>query len=171
MNRRHAMSVMGASAAGLVGAASSSVLLAQNQEGAAPGRPPLAHAKMIQECLKACGDCMDVCNMTTHHCFELVRAGKMDHLMPLHFTVDCQEFCAESAKLIGRNSPLMAISCDACAKACDACAAECEKVAGDEQMTRCAKSCRDCAKICRDMVQAMGGAGVQAGSEKPVRKQ
>jgi hypothetical protein len=114
---------------------------------------------------------MNVCNMTMHHCFEQVRNGKMSHLMALHFTVDCQDFCGDSAKLIGRNSPLMVISCEACGKACDACAVECEKIAGDEQMARCAKTCRDCAKTCRDMVQAMGGPAPQAGSEKPGRKQ
>jgi len=116
------------------------------------------HSRKLEECLKACSDCMDVCNQTAHHCFQQIQQGKTAHAAPLQLTVDCQEFCATSAKMIGRHSPLMAASCDACAEACDACAQACERISGEEQMTFCAQLCRSCARSCREMVAAMGGS-------------
>ena len=159
IGRREMLGTLGA--AGLVAAAGP--LSAGAQERTTPqglardaSAASTAHERMLEECMKTCSDCMNVCNTTAHHCFEQVKAGKQDHAPTLHLTVDCQEFCAASAKLIGRRSPLMGSMCEACAQACEECAAACEKLSSDSQMAACAQECRDCAKSCREMVKHAG---------------
>ena len=156
LDRREALGVLGMAGAA---AAIPTIAIGAQQPGetrkAAAFNEP--HQRIMEECLKACGDCMDICNQTAHHCFQQVQQGKTAHAAPWHLTVDCQEFCATSAKMIGRHSPLMAAACDACARACDECAQACERISGEEQMTLCAQSCRSCARSCREMVTAMGG--------------
>ena len=73
----------------------------------------------MQKCLDTCGDCMNKCNMTVHYCYEKSMHGSGKLLDALHLAMDCQEFCGQSAKLIGRASPLMGIGCTACAAACE----------------------------------------------------
>jgi hypothetical protein len=154
MDRRELLGILGVSATGMT---ASGLVLAQDKPGrASPATGPQHHdIKMLQSCLKACSDCMDVCNITAHYCIEQTENGKRELAKALRATVDCQEFCAISAKLLGRVSPMMAFSCDACAKACDACATVCEQAQGDKQLLACAESCRSCAKSCREMVKAM----------------
>ena len=150
MDRREMLGVLGATAAGLA-AVTGRTVLAQDAHTKHAG----GHSGVHEDCLRACSDCLVDCNKTAHHCFELVAAGKKEHAKALHLTVDCEEFCGMSLKLVARSSPLISTACEACAKACDECAAECEKFSTDPQMQACAKSCRDCAKSCRVMVKAV----------------
>ncbi len=152
MDRRHMLGTLSSAVALAAGART----IAVAAEDKPAGHHHDAHAKSLADCLAACTSCMNECNMTAHYCFEEAGRGEKKFLMPLHMAVDCQEFCAQSAKMIGRVSPLMGVSCHACADACEKCAAECEKVPADEQLARCAKECRACAKSCQEMMEHAG---------------
>ena len=102
--------------------------------------------------------------MTVHYCYEKSMHGSGKLLDALHLAMDCQEFCGQSAKLIGRASPLMGIGCTACAARASA-RTECEKHGDDEQLARCAKECRTCAASCKDMVAHMGHNAARAEGE------
>lgn len=134
-----------------------------------PGAAAGAHGldKTHQECLEACGDCAKICDMTFHHCYEMVAQGKKEHAKSLHLVSDCAGFCSLSACMIAKHSPLMVHSCQACAEACAATAAEVGKF-DDEQMTRAAKALKECERSCREMVRAMGGGhhNHEQGTEK-----
>jgi uncharacterized protein YukE len=148
MDRREVLSVLGASAAGLV-AMTGSTARAQHE----------GHHhrdKVHEDCLKACEACERSCNETFHLCYTQVAQGMKEHAKALHLVADCAKFCDLSADLIANQSPLMAHACAACAEACKACATECDKFDSPE-MKACAKSCRECEQTCRAMVKAMGG--------------
>lgn len=146
-------------ATGLAGMAAT----ARAQSGRQGQHTKGGHSGMMEECLDQCTECTEVCNRTAHHCFEKAGDGDSKHLKALHYTIDCQEFCAQAAKLIARESPLMAAACHGCAEACEACAEVCERASDDEQMSDCAKTCRECARSCREMVEAMGHGRQSAG--------
>lgn len=151
MDRRHMLGTISSAVALAAAARAFPVHGAENKLGDND-----AHAKSLEACLAACTSCMNECNMTAHYCFAEAGKGDKKFLMPLHLAVDCQEFCGLSAKMIGRVSPLMGVSCHACAEACEKCAAECEKIPSDEQLARCAKQCRACAKSCQEMMKHAG---------------
>ena len=117
--------------------------------------------KTHEDCLKACSDCAKSCDMTFHHCYTKVAEGKADHAKALHLVSDCAGFCALSACMIAKHSPLMVHSCGACAEACKTTAAEVEKF-DSEEMKHAAKKLRECEKSCRSMVVAMGGGSPKA---------
>ncbi len=112
------------------------------------------HDKAHEDCLKACGDCARSCDETFHHCYMQVAEGKRDHAKPMHLLADCAGFCGLSASMIGRHSPLMIDSCQACADACKKTAAVVEKFDSDE-MRRAVEKLRACEKSCVAMVAAM----------------
>jgi hypothetical protein len=145
MNRREILGLLGVSAAGLTAMAA---------YGADPADH--SHGGPMEECAKACADCMRECESCADHCAQLVASGKKEHLTTLRSCADCAEFCAAAAKIVSRYGPLAVTICEACAKACDVCGAACAKAPDDKHMQRCAKACRDCAKACRDMVQHAG---------------
>jgi hypothetical protein len=115
------------------------------------------HDKVHDDCIKACGDCAEVCSENFNHCFHLVEQGQKDHARSARLSLDCAEFCGLAVCLMTRDSELMAESCRACAEACDRCGSECAKF-DSEMMKRCAKACKDCADACRKMVESMRGA-------------
>lgn len=121
-----------------------------------PVPAPDKHHAMYADCAKVCADCMVTCEMTAHHCGELVVAGKKEHAKPAMVAADCAEFCALSAKLTARHSDLAPASCEACAKACDLCAAECAKFPDMPEMKSCVESCKKCAASCREMAKMTG---------------
>ena len=166
MNRRHMLGTLTTAVAGF------GILdraAADEQDKSHNAAADSRHTKSMQECLDACTDCMNECNITVHYCYE--EAGKVGakFLHPLHLAVDCQEFCGQSAKMVGRASPLMVIACKACAEACDMCAEECDKLGTDEQLARCAKECRTCAKSCRNMVEHAGHHAASKGDKRQAR--
>jgi hypothetical protein len=110
--------------------------------------------KVHADCLKACSDCAQSCDMTFHHCYTQVAEGKRDHAKPLHLVSDCAGFCNLSASLIAKKSPFMTYSCQACAEACKATAAVVEKF-DSEEMRMAAEKLRACEKSCIAMVEAM----------------
>jgi hypothetical protein len=146
MDRRELLGMMGAGTAGLLA-------MGSREAVAGPGHLNQAH----EDCLKACADCAKECEMMFHHCFKLTAQGQKEHAKPAHIALDCAEFCGLSAKLIARMSPLMAISCSACADACKRCGDECEK-SDSAEMKKCAEACRKCEQSCREMVRSMQNA-------------
>jgi hypothetical protein len=166
MNRRHMLETLTTAVAGF------GILdraTADDQDKSRHGAADSPHTRSMQDCLDACTDCMNECNITAHYCYEEAGKGSAKFLHPLHMTVDCQEFCGQSAKLVGRASPLMFVACKACAEACEMCAEECDKHAADQQLARCAKECRDCAKSCRNMVEHAGHHAVSKDDKRQAR--
>jgi len=146
MDRREMLGLLGAGAVGFTA-------LSGGQASADAGFAKLD--AVHKECLEACGDCAKACDMTYHHCLMLVAEGKKEHAKPLQYAADCAGFCALSACNIAKHSPLMAISCDACAEACKATFAVVSKF-DSEEMKAAAKELARCEKSCRVMVEAMG---------------
>lgn len=142
MDRRQMLGVIGAGAAGLVNATGRQTQAQQAQQ----------HDTVHAECLKACTECANVCSETFHE--SLSHLKNEHHVRLTELTLDCQEFCALSAKLIGRRSPLLRVSCSACAEACKTCAEECLKH-DDAQVKACATACQACEKSCRTMLEHM----------------
>ena len=147
MDRRTMLTTLGAGAIG-AGVIASGRARADHEAG------HIELDEVHKKCLEACSRCARTCDMTFHHCYELLAEGKKEHALALHLVSDCAAFCALSACMIAKHSPLMVHACQACAEACKACAQECEKHT-DETMKRCTRDCLDCERSCREMVQAM----------------
>jgi len=145
MDRREVLGILGVGTAGLVA-------MGMDEAWAADGLK--SNENPHEKCLKACQECAATCAETCHHCVEQVAAGKKEYAKALQLMADCEAFCALSASMIARMSPLMAYSCAACADACRDCAKECDRF-DSPQMKECAERCRACEKTCRDMVKAM----------------
>ena len=111
---------------------------------------------MHEKCADACFDCERECSEAFHHCFKQVTAGKSAHAKAMYLCVDCADICSTAGKLVSRMSPLMTITCHACAECCDACVAECDKLA-DSGLKECCEALRKCSTSCKEMVKAMGG--------------
>ena len=149
MKRRE---LLGAGAAGVVALSMASAsAFAQDHAQEKAGH----HDKTHEDCLKACGDCAKMCDETFHHCLMLLAEGKKEHAKPLQYVSDCAGFCALSACMIAKHSPLMAHSCGACAESCKETAAVVEKFDSPE-MKAAAKALHACEDSCRAMVKAMG---------------
>jgi hypothetical protein len=168
MNRRHMLGTLTTAVAAFGMLDQPAAADDDDKSRRASGHSP-SHTKDMQDCLDACTNCMNECNITVHYCYEEAGKGGAKFLHPLHLAVDCQEFCGQSAKMIGRASPLMVVACKACAEACDMCAEECDKLATDEQLARCAKECRTCAKSCRNMVEHAGHHAASKGENRQAR--
>jgi hypothetical protein len=150
MDRREMLGLLGAGAAGLT-----ALSAAQADDKADDHCCELD--KTHEDCLKSCSDCAKSCDMTFHHCFMMVAEGKKEHAKSLHLVSDCAGFCALSACMIAKHSPLMAYSCSACADACKKTAEEVGKF-DSEEMQHAVKALRHCEKTCREMVASMASA-------------
>lgn len=146
MDRREMLGALGIGAIGMTTLASTS--------RAADDVGHHHHDKVHEDCLKACAECAQACDEAFHHCYLQLKEGKTEHADSLHLVSDCAGFCALSACLIAKHSPLMAHSCQSCAEACRATAAECDKF-DSEEMKSTVKLLRECEKTCREMVAAM----------------
>lgn len=144
MDRRELLGIIGAGSAGLLAFT-----------GEASAAPSGHHRdKGHQECLDACTNCAQECESMFNHCAKLVAEGHKEHLKSARTAIDCAAFCALSAQMIARMSPMMVYSCEACAKACKKCGDECAKFDMPE-MKHCAEVCRKCEQSCLEMVRSM----------------
>jgi hypothetical protein len=111
-----------------------------------------ARSPEIQQCIRECSTCHDICLETLTHC--LAQGGP--HVEPEHLALqlDCAEICQTSANFMLRASSVHTETCRACAAVCARCAESCEQITGDDAMSRCAKACRRCAESCRRMSSA-----------------
>ncbi len=148
LNRREILGVLGAGAAGLTALSAGEAAAQQGKEHAHH------HDKTHEDCLKACGDCAKACDETFHHCVMMVGEGKKEHAKSVQLLSDCAGFCALSACMIAKHSPLMMHSCMACAEACKETAAEVGKFDSDA-MKDAVKMLNRCEESCRNMVKAM----------------
>ncbi|WZO98830.1 four-helix bundle copper-binding protein [Isosphaeraceae bacterium EP7] len=141
---------------GTLGAGVGLMALGANANAAAPDdkHEHHMHDKVHADCLKACGECAVSCNETYHHCGGMVASGKADHYKSMILLGDCATFCAHSACLISKHSPLMAHSCAACAEACKDTIAEVAKFDSSE-MKEAVTALKACESSCRAMVAAM----------------
>lgn len=142
MDRRELLTVLGAGAAGLA-AMGGGTARADDHEG----HEHDGHIETIAECAK-------VCNEAAHHCLSELRKGGGEHA-ELHAkaheaAMDCQAFCALTAMLTARGSPMAKYAHQACADACRDCAAACEGHE-DQIMKECVEICRKCEQVCRQM--------------------
>jgi hypothetical protein len=152
--RRELLGMLGTSAAGLAIIAGRSEAAVTDDQ---PAEDESRHGAMLRECEEACGHCEATCHTAFHHCVTQAAAGKAEHAKMAQMVADCAAFCDLAAQMIARRSPLMVLSCRACAEACRHCAQECDSAAADAMMRTCATACRRCEEHCRRMVQAMGG--------------
>lgn len=170
MDRRELLSVLGAGA-GL--AALGSTAFAQDSEakskhedadhahehhegGHQAGQAQAGH----DEHLRVIVECAGICNETARHSLEALRKGGEHSKVnaAIHeATMDCQAFCALTAALVARKSPMAGYAHGACADACRDCAAACGK-GQDDLAKRCAEVCRQCEQVCRQMAKK-GGKG------------
>ncbi len=145
MERRSMLGLLGAGATGLFAAGSA---LARTPGGELKED---SHAK----CLKECQDCSAECNRAYHHLSAAERQENAEHAKARQLVDDCARFCELSAAMVARRSPMMALSCQACAEACKSCASACERI-NTKEMKACVESCRSCEASCREMATAMG---------------
>ena len=117
--------------------------------------PAAAADDVHEECLKACTECAQACEMATHHCYGEVAMGKKEHAKPLRYLNDCSTFCGLAARNIANHSPLMALSCEACGEACASTLAQVQSFDSPE-MKKVAEHLKRCEASCRKMVAAMG---------------
>ncbi len=145
MDRREALSWIGAGTAGVVFAGGNS-LQAQEHEA----HPMAEHLKTLGECIRAC-------NQTAHHCLQILMKESAEHrdvhARAVALATDCQAFCVLAATLDARSSPIAEFANAACAEACRCCAETCEQGPG-EVMKECAARCRDCERACRSMTKS-----------------
>ena len=145
MERRELLGVLGAGAAGFVA-------LGEATAHAHPG----GHGR--DEQIRTLGDCAKVCNEAAHHCLEQVKKGgphAEQHVKSHEAAMDCQAFCALTATLMARSSPMAPYAHAACADACRDCAAACQGHQ-DDVMKACVKACLECEKMCRQMGKSAG---------------
>ena len=147
MIRREWIGRMGAGAAGLAAIAGSSAR-AQHQEPAG--------GNIHEECADSCVNCEKECNQGFHHCYQQVRAGKVEHAKAMHLLADCGDICGTSGKLVARMSPLMVHTCGACGACCKDTIAAVEAL-NDDAMAETLDALRKCQESCESMVKAMGG--------------
>jgi hypothetical protein len=155
MDRRELLGALGAGAVGLAALSRGEARADDEKE-----HHHHEHDKVQEACLKACGECARDCNEAAAHCLEMLGEGTGDrkaHAQVHSLTMDCQEFCSQSARLIARHSTLMQYSCDACADACHKCAEACDKHPESAIVKQCAEACRTCERTCREMVKSMRG--------------
>jgi hypothetical protein len=118
------------------------------------------HQRILEECIRHCRECAQICNRTSWHAYRQAQAGganaeAMQDAQQL--TGDCQAACEFAVRLMERNSTLMADACRVCEQACTECAEACEQLGQDQQLAECARICRQCAEACKQMVEAHGG--------------
>jgi len=140
MNRREALSLLGAGAVGVAGFGGFARAAEEHKE----------HASKVQACAKACADCLLECGKAFRHCNERVASGKKEYAKCLDLCAGCGECCCCCADLCSRENPLLHHMCECCAKCCDDCAAECERLR-DAALKACIEACRRCAKACREI--------------------
>jgi hypothetical protein len=105
----------------------------------------------LQECIRLCWECRDICQDTLYN-HNLERGGDHIDAQNIRLMTDCIEICQTAADLMRRHSMLHRVTCQACAEICDACAESCEKMGSSHTMIqRCAEACRRCATSCRAM--------------------
>jgi len=145
MNRRQALSTIGASTAALAAFRS---LAARPAPEDAHGAHAAGRSGSIEECARACADCLLECSRAFKHCLDQVAGGRKEHSKCLEHCADSIELCSSCAALCGRASPSLHHACEACARCCEDCARECELL-GDPALKACIEACRRCAKACR----------------------
>ena len=107
------------------------------------------HNQEMQQCIRDCLDCAQVCTETIAHCLTL--GGP--HAAPEHIGLmqSCSELCNVSASAMMRHTEGHQAICGACAEICRRCADSCAQLGTDEGMTRCVEACRRCAESCQKM--------------------
>lgn len=149
MDRREMLGALGVGAFGL---------MASTAHGAQAGKQQgHAHDQIAQDCLEACAECVQACDQGFQHCFSQVAEGKSEHAKSMRLLSDCAGFCGLSACMIGRGSPLMVHSCNACAEACETTLAEVQTHSSDPEMKKAVEKLTACKESCEKMVKAMHG--------------
>jgi hypothetical protein len=108
-----------------------------------------ATSGQIQDCIKNCQHCHQICVETVQHC--LTKGGPHAEANHIKTLLDCAEICETSANFMVRGSNIHSQTCSVCAEACERCATDCERFGDDAQMKACAESCRRCVESCRQM--------------------
>jgi hypothetical protein len=107
----------------------------------------------MQDCIRECQTCAQVCLENVTHCLEKGEA----HAEPRHIQLllDCVEICQTSARFMIRGSDFHGQICGVCAEVCKDCARSCDSLGDDSDMKHCAEECRRCAASCAEMARMM----------------
>ena len=146
MDRRNLMVLFGAS---VIGMETTSATNSHAQEG------KTNTDDMHENCADACYDCSRKCTKGFRHCHGKVVGGMKLYEKATVLCNDCSEICLMVAKLVDRRSPLMSITCCACAESCEKCILECEKL-NDPEMNAMVESLKKCHRLCEEMAKEMG---------------
>lgn len=143
MNRREMIGAMGLGAAAMT--VSGTVARAGHEEEG-------GLSEQCEKDLKVMGECAKLCNEVAHHCLHEIceKEGDIQMHAKVHgLAMDTAEFCAMSACLMSRQSPLAKYAHEANAQACKDLADACEEHKGSELVKKCGEQARKCAKVCR----------------------
>ena len=113
------------------------------------GQRPDGMSADMQECIRNCAECHDVCLQTIAYCLN--KGGKHAEAGHIITLMDCVQACHTSEDFMLRGSTMHAVVCGMCAEACRRCAEDCERMSDDDTMRRCAEVCRRCEDSCRRM--------------------
>lgn len=153
MNRRHALSSLGAASAGLFAFHWDSSFAEDKDPEDELDAP--ATACTFEECGAACRDAASTCNACFDHCTSLMQSGKRGYALALRTCIDCAEVCTTCASLCARESRLAKVLTEACARFCDRAAIECGKLGNDRHFRKCVEQCQKCAAHCRGLIDDM----------------
>lgn len=99
------------------------------------------HSALIQKlvaCMLACENCASAC-LREDNVKDMVRCISLDR--------DCADICAQSARLLQRNSEIAHQFLVLCEEICRMCGDECGKHQHDH-CQKCAAACKECAEAC-----------------------
>ncbi|KAB7705988.1 four-helix bundle copper-binding protein [Bacillus aerolatus] len=99
-----------------------------------------------EECLQACLDCLEACNVRYNAYLNKDDLKMMASCIRLDR--ECADACALAVKALQFDSPFAAQICQLCADICEACGKEYEKYKYEHCQKR-AEVCFKCAEACR----------------------
>lgn len=121
-----------------------------------PTQPKIDRA-LLEECIKACFDCMQTCTACADACL-----GEPQHEMLLRcitLDLDCADVCGATGQMLSRQTEfditLARAVLQACAQVCRICGDECERHSHRMEHCRiCAQACRRCEQVCNQVRSA-----------------
>jgi hypothetical protein len=109
----------------------------------------------LVECINACYDCAQVCNICADACLSETSAANLVRCIRLN--LDCASICQATGEVLARQTDMepsiVRALLQACIEACRICAIECERHGANMEHCRvCAAECRRCEQASRNML-------------------
>ena len=112
----------------------------------------------IVECINACFDCAQICNICADACLAEPTVANLTRCIRIN--LDCYTICLATGTVLSRQTELepglLREQLKACIEACRVCATECEGHGAHMEHCRiCAEQCRHCEAACRDLLDVV----------------